>query len=600
MFEKKSDKPGFDPSQFQREAEKVVARWYEGRNPDAGREYALWQSRFDFDPGRDRQTYEIALSALSRRPKISILMPVFNPVPSDVDLAIRSVEGQIYPDWELCIADDASTDARVKEVLSAAAARDDRIKLVFREMNGHISEATNSAFALATGEYTGLLDHDDILREHALAEIVLALDEKPDTELLYSDEDKISRAGRRRDPLFKPDFSPDLFLSMNYLNHFTVHRSGNIRKVGGWRKAFDGAQDYDLNLRIIETIDPRKIVHIPKVLYHWRTTENSAASEPTMKTYAYTAACRALEEHLERQGIAATVGKIDGFPYHRIKREVPQPGPLVSLIIPTRDMAAVLRTCITSIREKTTYTNYEILVVDNDSVEPETFAYFAELTADPRIRILKYPGVFNYSAINNFAVGEAKGALIGLVNNDTEVISPDWLEEMVSQAVRPEIGCVGAKLFYPDDTIQHAGVVLTSTGAAHGHARFPRDAAGYSGRLLVCQNYSAVTAACMLVRAEIFHEVGGLDAENLAVAFNDVDFCLKVREAGYYNLFTPFALLYHHESLSRGSDETPEKRARSLREVAAMQARWGAKLRKDPYYSPNFAVDSYGFVIRTF
>ncbi|HEX7776046.1 MAG TPA: glycosyltransferase family 2 protein [Parvibaculum sp.] len=601
MFKKKhGDKARPDLAAFQREAEKVVAKWYGVHNPDVGQEYLLWQSRFDYNPERDRAAYELALSALSRRPKISILMPVFNPVPSDLYQAILSVEDQLYPNWELCIADDASTDMRIKDILASAAARDDRIKVVYRDENGHISAATNSAFALATGEYTGFLDHDDILREHALAEIVIALDEKPETEILYSDEDKITRIGKRFEPLFKPDFSPDLFLAMNYLNHFTVHRSDNIRRVGGWRKGFDGAQDYDLNLRIVETIDRRKIVHIPKVLYHWRAAHQSGASGLQAKGYAHIAARKSLEEYVGRAGLSATVEPVEGLPYFRIKRDIPQPGPLVSLIIPTRDMLPVLRSCIASILEKTTYTNYEILIVDNDSREPETLDYFVRVTADPRIRVLKFPGVFNYSAINNFAVGEARGTVLGLINNDTEVISPDWLSEMVSQVVRPEIGCVGAKLLYPDETIQHAGVVLNSTGAAHVHARVPRASAGYSGRLAVCQNYSAVTAACLLVRTAIFHEVGGLDAENLAVAFNDVDFCLKVREAGYLNLFTPFALLYHHESLSRGSDESPEKRARSLKEIAAMQARWGAKLRKDPFYSPNFATDSHNFSIRTF
>lgn len=593
------DEKGGERARFQREAFSVLSAWRSDQKPDPGRDYALWQAKYDFQPRRDTPRYVAALSGLSRRPLISILMPVYNPVPDDLDRAIRSVESQIYPEWELCIADDASTDEDVKAILNSAAERDSRIKLIFRDRNGHISEATNSAFEIARGDYIGLLDHDDVLRAHGLAEIVLALETNPTAELLYSDEDKISATGKRYAPHFKPDFSPDLFLSGNYLNHFTVHRRENIRKVGGWRSAFDGAQDYDLNLRIYETIDRRNIVHIPKILYHWRASLHSMARDPDDKSYATVAARRALEEHVARSGIEAQVDAVEGLPYFRIRRRVPHPAPLVSIIVPTRDMAAVLRTCIGSVLGKTAYRNYEILIVDNDSREAETFDYLAELSGDPRIRILKYPGPFNYSAINNFAVREARGSLICLLNNDTEVIEPVWLDEMVSQAARPEIGCVGAKLFYADETIQHAGVVIHPPGTAvHAHSRSPRDAHGYFGRLHVCQNYSAVTAACLVIRAELFHEVGGFDEEHLAVAYNDVDLCLKVREAGYLNLYTPFALLYHHESLSRGYDVTPEKRERALREIEALRRRWRGKLQHDPYYSPHFTADLGDFSIR--
>jgi GT2 family glycosyltransferase len=586
-------------ARFQRQALSVLSNWYREQKPDVGREYALWQAKYDFQPRRDTPKYVAALSGLSGRPLISILMPVYNPVPDDLRRAILSVESQIYTDWELCIADDASTDERVREILNAAAARDSRTKVIYRKRNGHISEATNSAFSIARGDYIGLLDHDDALRENALAEIALALDANPAAEIIYSDEDKISETGKRYEPHFKPDFSPDLFLSGNYLNHLIVHRSDNIRKVGGWRSAFDGAQDYDLNLRIIETIDRRNIVHIRKILYHWRAALHSMARDPNDKSYARAAALRALQDHLVRSGTEGQVEEVAGLPYFRVRRQVPQPAPLVSIIVPTRDMVSVLRTCIGSVLEKTTYRNYEILIVDNDSCEKETFAYLDEISADPRIRVVKYPGPFNYSAMNNSAMREVRGSLVCLLNNDTEVIEPGWLDEMVSQAVRPEIGCVGAKLIYADETIQHAGVVIHPSGTAvHAHSRSPREAHGYFGRLYVCQNYSAVTAACLVMRTDLFHEVGGFDEEHLAVAFNDVDLCLKVREAGYLNLYTPFAVLYHHESLSRGYDVTPEKRERALKEVSALHRRWRGKLQHDPYYSPHFTADLGDFSIR--
>ena len=486
-------------------------------------------------------------------------------------------------------------------VLEAAATRDSRIKISLREQNGHIAEATNSAFALATGDYIGLLDHDDVLREHALAEIACVLNRQPNAELLYSDEDKLRDSGERYDPHFKPDFSPDLFYAMNYLNHFTVHRAENIRKVGGWRKGFEGSQDYDINLRIIATIDPHKIVHIPKILYHWRAAEGSTARAGSEKSYAYTAGLRALEDHVARRARPAKVEKIDGLPFYRLRWAVPRPEPLVSLIVPTRDMVDVLRACIASIIEKTTYSNYEILIVDNDSREQATLEYFAEISDNPNIRVLSYAKPFNYSAINNFAAREARGSILGFINNDIEVIEPEWLEEMVSHATRPEIGCVGAKLLYPDDTVQHAGIIIGLGGiAGHGHLRAHRNELGYFSRLQIAQNVSAVTAACLLVRSEVFWEIGGLDELHLTVAFNDVDFCLKARQAGYLNLFTPFALLYHHESLSRGYETTPEKKERFASETAVMKERWGSILECDPFYSPNLTLERSDFSLRLY
>lgn len=550
--------------------------------------YEGWIALNDTPTEHDVADLGRRLAELEKKPLISILMPVYNTPERLLREAIESVRAQIYENWELCIADDCSTKPHVRSVLDEYAKRDPRIKVVFRSKNGHISLASNSALELVAGEWVALLDHDDILRPHALAEIALEVDRHPDAELIYSDEDKIDSEGRRYDPCFKPDFSRELFRSQNYLNHLTVHRAQNIRAVGGWRPGFEGSQDYDLNLRIFERIAPDRIRHIPKVLYHWRAVEGSTALDGSQKGYAYMAGLRALGEHVERMAIPAKAEEAPGTPCYRLRFLVPEPQPLVSLIIPTRDKVDLLRGCVTSIREKTTYGNYEILVVDNGSVEEETLAYFSELKKAKNVRVLRYDKPFNYSAINNFAVGKAKGSIIGLVNNDIEVISPDWLTEMVSWAVQPDVGCVGAKLYYANDTIQHGGVIVGLGGVAcHSHKDFPRHHPGYFYRLQVLQNLSAVTAACLLIRKNLFEEVGGLNEVDLTVAFNDVDLCLKVQEAGYSNVWTPYAELYHLESVSRGVEDAPEKMARFNSEIAYMQRRWKKIIERDPFYSPN-------------
>ncbi|WP_256749444.1 glycosyltransferase [Mesorhizobium sp. Mes31] len=550
--------------------------------------YEGWIALHDTPTEDDIADLRHRLAELKVKPLISVLMPVYNTPERLLREAIESVRAQIYENWELCIADDCSTEPHVRRVLNEYAKRDPRIKVVLRDKNGHISQASNSALEIVTGEWVAMLDHDDILRPHALAEIVLEVDRHPDAELIYSDEDKIDSEGRRYDPCFKPDFSRELFRSQNYLNHLTAHRAENIRAVGGWRPGFEGSQDYDLNLRVIERIAPEGIRHIPKVLYHWRAVEGSTALDGSQKNYAYLAGLRALEEHVERMGIPARAEEAPGTSCYRLRFFVPEPQPLVSLIVPTRDKVELLRRCVESIREKTTYRNYEIVVVDNGSVEEETLAYFSELKKAKNVRVLRYDKPFNYSAINNFAVGKAKGSIIGLVNNDIEVISPDWLTEMVSWAVQPDVGCVGAKLYYGNDTIQHGGVIVGLGGVAnHSHKHFPRHHPGYFCRLKVLQNLSAVTAACLLIRKSLFQEVGGLNEVDLTVAFNDVDLCLKVQEAGYSNVWTPYAELYHLESVSRGVEDAPEKMARFNSEIAYMQRRWKKIIERDPFYSPN-------------
>ncbi|MEF2074017.1 glycosyltransferase family 2 protein [Consotaella aegiceratis] len=561
--------------------------------------YQGWIARHDFDLDRDGAALATAVAELQAPPLISVVMPVYNTPAVLLDEAIQSVVDQIYPHWELCIADDSSTERHVRPMLERWSAREPRIKVAFREANGHISHATNSAFALASGEWIAMLDHDDLLRPHALAEIALEIARHPEAQLIYSDEDKIDEKGRRYDPYFKPDFSRELFRSQNYLNHLTVHRADNIRAVGGWRPGFEGSQDYDLSLRIFERIDMAAIRHVPKVLYHWRAVAGSTAAAGAEKGYAYMAGLRALEEHVERFGLPAKVEPAPETPFYRLKFRVPEPAPLVSLIIPTRDRVELLRGCVESIRTKTTYAPYEILIVDNGSEEEATLAYFKELEAADNVRVLPYDKPFNYSAINNFAVSEARGSLVGLINNDIVVISPDWLSEMVSWAAQPDVGCVGAKLYYADGTIQHAGIILGIGGVAgHSHKFFPREAHGYFARLKLAQNLSAVTGACLLVRKEVYEAVNGLNETALTVAFNDVDFCLRVREAGYRSVWTPYAELYHLESVSRGAEDVPEKMARFRSEVLYMMDTWDKALTTDPFYSPHLTLEQEDFAIK--
>ena len=569
-----------------------------GRHDDrAGNgSYSRWIRLYDTLTPERLAAMRAEAEALPCKPLISVVMPVYNTPEKLLREAIESVRAQAYPHWEFCIADDASTASHVRRILNEYARADRRIKVVFREENGHISRASNSALELASGEWIALLDHDDVLRPHALLEVARTINRHPDAELIYSDEDKIDEVGRRFDAFFKPDFSLEMFRSQNYLNHLTVHRTANVRTVGGWRTGFEGSQDYDLNLRIIERIEPHHIRHIPRILYHWRAVSGSTAAGGSEKSYAWEAGRRALEAHVERIGLAASIEEVGGTPFYRLRLSVPPPEPLVSLIVPTRDGLKFLRGCIESIREKTTYANYEIIVVDNGSTDPETLKYLKTISRRRNTRVLRYDAPFNFSAINNFAVGKAKGSVIGLVNNDIEVISPEWLTEMVSWALQPGVGCVGAKLLYADGKIQHGGVVLGVQGVAnHSHKHLDRHAPGYFGRMKVIHNISAVTAACLLVRREIYDEVGGLNETDLKVAFNDVDFCLKVREAGYRNVWTPYAELYHLESVSRGAEDDPVKMARFLSEIAYMQRSWGAALVTDPFYSPSLTIEREDF-----
>lgn len=562
-------------------------------------QYKRWIKNYDYEWRQDRLVLKTQIEKLGIKPTISVLVPVYNTPEELLNEMIQSVVDQVYPHWELCLADDNSSKNHVRRNLQKWEAQDDRIKVVYRRKNGHISRATNSAFKISTGEWIALLDHDDLLRENALAEVVFEINRHPDLEIVYSDEDKLDSNGQRYDPYFKPDFSRELFRSQNYLNHLTVHKAKNIKLVSGWRHEYVGSQDYDLNLRIFELVDEKNIRHIPKILYHWRAVAGSTASSNSEKSYSYSAGKRALVDHVKRIGLDATVETPKNLPFYRVRLNPPKPEPLVSLIVPTRDGLKFLRDCIESIYHKTTYKNFEIIIVDNNSQDPATLTYLNQLTEHKNLSVLRYPHAFNYSAINNFAVKKANGSIIGLINSDIKVISPDWLTEMVSWATQPEIGCVGAKLYYENDTIQHAGVILGVVGVAgHPHRHRQKTDSGYFGRLVLLQNLSAVTAACLVVRKCVYEKVGGLNEKDLPVAYNDVDLCLKVREAGFRNLFTPYAELYHLESVSRGKDDNLEKQARFSREIDYMRRTWGDALAIDPYYSPHLTRDREDFSLR--
>lgn len=535
--------------------------------------------------------------AFAYRPKISVLMPVYNVDTKWLAMAIDSVRNQYYDNWELCIADDASPNADIRPLLEHYAAEDSRIKVVFREKNGHISENSNSALALCTGEWTALMDHDDLLPPHALFEIAKVLQTQPDAALIYTDEDKIDENGRRFMPHFKSDFNLDLLYGQNYISHLGVYRTDIAQKIGGFRKGLEGSQDYDFLLRYLLETDQSKVVHIPKILYHWRAIEGSTALSAGEKSYTTEAGIKALQNHFALLGKEVTVtrGKADNL--YRVQWHW-QEQPLVSLIIPTYNGYAITKQAIDSILNKTAYSNYEILLVDNNSDDPQALAYFDEIAQHEKVTLLRYPHPFNYSAINNFAAKHAKGSIIGLINNDIEVINPQWLTEMATQAQRPEIGCVGAMLYYPNDTIQHAGVIIgIGSVAGHSHKYYPRHHHGHFSRLYLVQNLMAVTAACLLVRKEVFDEVNGLNEEDLTVAFNDVDFCLKVHAAGYRNLWTPYAELYHHESISRGHEDNPVKQARFQREIKYMLDTWQTDTLHDPYYNPNLTIQHENFAI---
>ena len=534
----------------------------------------------------------------SLTPKISIVVPLYKTDREYLRQLIESVQAQTYSNWELCLSDGSGANSPLEQVLKEYQEKDSRIRVISSEKPLQISQNTNAAMGISTGDFVAFADHDDVLTANALFEYVKAYNENPKLEVFYSDEDKMTMDGNKFfQPHFKPDFNLDLLCSMNYICHLFMAKKSLIEKVGMLRPEYDGAQDYDFIFRCVEATD--QICHVPKILYHWRSHEQSTSENPESKRYAFDAGQRAVQAHYDRIGVKAEVLQGEYLGLYRTKF-IRDYDPLISIIIPNKDHLEDLRRCMNSIEEKSTYQNYEYIIVENNSTQKETFEYYQKLEKEnPKAHVLYWDGPFNYSAINNFGAKEAKGEYLLLLNNDTEIINPDCLEELLGYCMRDDVGIVGARLYYEDDTIQHAGVVLGFGGiAGHCFVQQPRTSTGYCHRIICAQDYSAVTAACMMVKKEIFDAVGGL-SEDLQVAFNDIDFCIKVRDYGKLVVYNPYAELYHYESKSRGLEDTPEKIARFNKEIATLEQHWPDIFRKpDPYYNPNLTLDSQDFSLK--
>lgn len=527
---------------------------------------------------------------------ISVLVPAYRTPEVFLRQMIESVLNQTYSHLELCIADGSGENISVEKVVKEYQAKDQRVRYQRLEKNEGIAGNTNAAIWMATGDYLALFDHDDLLAPNALFEVASAI-EKDKADVVYTDEDKVTSDLKEHfQPHFKPDFNPDLLCSNNYICHLFVVKRSLALKLGGQDPAYDGAQDYDFIFRCTE--EAEKIVHIAKILYHWRVHQASTADNPTSKMYAFDAGKRAIEAHLQRIGAKAEVSHTKDLGFYRVKYQV-QGNPKVSIVIPNKDEKETLKKCLESIWQKTTYSNYEIILVENNSTTREIRDYYQELDGKNGVRVVYWDKEFNYSAINNFGISYAKGDYILCLNNDITVISPEWIEELLANCQRPEVGIVGARLYYPDNTIQHAGIVLGMGGCAGSlFVGLARSRGGYLHKAALQQDLSAVTAACFMVKKEAFEKVGGFE-EKLAVAFNDVDFCLKVRHAGYLVVYDPYAELYHHESKTRGYENTEAKKRRFQEEIEYMRCHWMPDILRDPYYNENLSLKASDYSLRS-
>lgn len=527
----------------------------------------------------------------------SIVIPLYRTKESYLKELLDSVFAQTYPHWELCLADGSGKENSLESAVARLANGDSRVKYQLLEDNLGIAENTNAAIKAATGDFIVLADHDDLLAPNALFECAKAIGRRPAIDVLYTDEDKIDMSGRTHfEPHFKSDYNPDLLRSLNYICHMFVVKRELVEQVGMLRQEYDGAQDYDFILRCCEKAS--EICHLPKILYHWRCHMESTASNPESKLYAFEAGRRALDAHYKRLGIPATAENASYLGmYHTTYHWTEQP--LISILIPNKDHIEDLRKCIDSIDRLSSYRNYEYIIIENNSTEEKTFACYEELKKRENVTIATYQDGFNFSRINNFGEQYAKGEYLLLLNNDTEMVDENCLQEMLNYCMREDVGIVGAKLCYEDDTVQHGGVIVGLGGVAgHAFVGAPRNAPGYQKRLLCAQDYSAVTAACLMVKHAVYKEVGGL-TEDFEVAFNDIDFCMKVRELGKLIVYNPYAEMHHYESKSRGYEDTPEKIKRFQGEIAKFQTRWGAFLKAgDPYYNPNLTLSRCDFSLK--
>lgn len=551
-------------------------------------------NKSDYNKWLNENHKDVVIEEFKYNPLISILIPVYNVKSKYLEECLDSILNQSYENFEVCIVDDCSTNEETLDTLEKYKKVDKRIKIKRRETNGHISKASNDALKMSKGEFVALVDNDDVLDKNALYENIRILNENKKIDFIYSDEDKLDLKGNYCDPHFKPDFSPDTLMSLNYICHFSVIRKSIVEKVGGFEVGLEGAQDHDLFLKISEKT--KNIYHIPKVLYHWRMSETSTAMNLSNKEYINDVGIKVIQKALERRKLHGKVKKDPVSTYYIVEYEN-KDNPLVSIIIPTRDYASTLEVCLKSLFEKTNYKNYEVIVVNNNSIEEKTFELFdIYKNKYKNFKVVDANFEFNYSKINNIAVKKSKGEYIVLLNNDTEIIDPKWLEIMLGYASLPHIGAVGPKLLYPDTTVQHAGVILGLGGvASHAYLGCERNDTGMYGRLRVPYDYGCVTAACLMVKKSKFLEVGGLE-EELKVAYNDVDFNLKLLQKGYYNICVPQTEMFHYESKSRGLDNTSEKYKRFLKESDYMYEKWEHELLNDRFYNPNFTL-RYWFVL---
>ena len=557
--------------------------------------YDKWIELYDTLSVEDMVEIKEEINNFSFNPLISIVMPTYNTNPKFLRQALDSIKDQIYENWELCIADDASTNKEVKQLLNEYKINDKRIKIIFRDKNGHISQASNSALEIVTGEYVALMDHDDLLPKHALYMVALEINRKKgNLDLIYTDEDKIDGDNKRYDPYFKMDWNSTLINSQNFVAHLGVYRTAILKKIGGFREGFEGSQDYDLLLRFLRETKEENIAHIPFILYHWRIFSGNHTFSTDNQNTSDNSAYKALNDHFEVLKEKVEILPIQNFPgCWRIKREKEKILPMVTLIIPTRDRVEILKNCINGILNETEYENLEIIIVDNNSKEEKTLEYFKEISENKKVRILKVAGEFNYSRLNNFAVKEANGEYLAFLNNDLEIIDKNWLKEMIYSALQEKVGAVGAKLYYRNNTVQHAGCVTGIYGVAgHIYKHQPKNSTGHFGRLILEHEVSVVTGACLVIPKDAFNEVNGFDEKELKVSYNDVDICLKLRLKGYKVIFNPFAELYHLESISRGNDETKEKRELNRYERRKMISRYGELLKYDPYYNVNLSLEN--------
>lgn len=560
--------------------------------------YQLWLAQYDTLTEKRRMKAVAEISTMETPLLISVVMPLLNTSLSVVEQSTHSLQAQLYPNWELCIVGEHVLNQQLRHIIERFTAEDSRITCTFNNNNGHRSEAGNASLALASGEFFTMLDPGDMLNPLALYYIAKEIAQYPQSGLLYSDEDIINEKGKRKEPYFKPDFNYDLFLTHNMIGHLSVYNTSLVKQTGGFQNALEGSEDYDLALRVTENLQPDQIRHIPRILYHKRVPEAILTKTSEENSHTDKTALLAVNNHLERKGIKATAeASKDAQGCNRIRYTLPIHQPSVEIIIPTRNMADLLKICILTILTKTTYHNYSITIIDNGSTEQDTLSLLSLWETEPRIRIVRHDETpFNYSKLINRAVNASVAEYLCLMNNDIEIITPDWLNEMVSHALQRGVGAVGARLWYPNATIQHAGMIVgIKQGTGHVHKHLPRGNPGYQNRASLQQNFSVLTGACLLLSRVNYITANGLNETELAVGFNDTELCLKLKEKGLRNIWTPYAEMFHHESVSRGRDNTPQKKERAKKELLYIQKKWAYIIRHDPAYNPNLTIDSCDF-----